>query len=325
MPYLTGMPGLLAPQSPAASMAHPAALATTGRIVYVSSTRAGRGDDNVGDDPNRPKATTQAAIRACRANRGDIIVGMPGHAETLRVADAINFSVAGVSFFGLGNGADRPTYTFETSTAACISFSAASCRMFNVVGIPGIADLTNPFNVTANDCALNIEWQDASATLDARRAILATAVSRLNIALTYQGYTTTRNVLNAVQLNGCRHVDIDIDAYGYAWSAWIEFVTSPCYNVKVSGTLFTSDVTDGTHNVVDTVGDSEWSADFMDVSAGGRFLGGSGRSLYEPWSGTQSILTVLRALGVIDLSEDIAELTDKFDALDEHLQDTLGA
>ena len=189
MPYLTGMPGLLAPQSPAASLAHPAPLATTGRIVYVSSTRPGRGDDNVGDDPSRPKATTQAAIRACRANRGDIIVPMPGHAETLRIAGAIDLNVAGVSIFGIGNGADRPTYTFESSTAASILFSAASCRMFNVIGIPGIAAPANPFDVTANDCALNIEWQDVSATLSAARAIRATSVSRFAAHLKYLGFT----------------------------------------------------------------------------------------------------------------------------------------
>lgn len=323
MPYLTGMPGLLAPQSPAASMAHPAPLATTGRIVYVSSTRPGRGDDNVGDDPSRPKATTQAALRASRANRGDMIALMPAHAETLRVAGAIDVNVAGVSIFGLGFGADRPRYTFEGNTAASILFSAASCRMYNIIGVPGIADLSNPFDVTGNDCALNIEWQDASATLDARRAIRATSANRLAFKLKYLGFTNTRNVLNAIQLNGCTHVDIDIDAYGYAWSSWVEFVTAQSYNVKVKGRLYTSEVVDGSHNVSDTVGDSTWHADIFDVAAGVRLLGGSGRALYEAWRGTTSMLSVLGALGVTNLSEDIDELTEKVDSLEEALHDVI--
>lgn len=321
--YLTGMPGLLAPQSPAAMFAHPAPLATTGKIIFVSSVQSGRGNDNIGDYPLRPKATLAGALLTARANRGDQIWLMPGHAETIRRAAQIDVNVAGVSIFGLGHGAQRPTFTFETARDASILFSATSCRMLNVIGVPNIADLTQPFDVTGSDCALHLEWQDASATLDARRAVLATSVRRLAVTLKYLGFTNTSNTLNAIQLNGCSHVDIHIDAYGYAWSAWVEFVTMASTNVKVKGSLYTSEVKDGTHNVSDTVGDSTWQADIFDAAAGVRFLGGSGRALYEAWRGTASMLSVLGALGVTNLSEDIDELTEKVDRLEESLQDAL--
>ena len=178
---LGGMPGLLYPQNPAGSLWHPAPLATTGKIVFVDSTKPGSGDDNVGDDPLRPKATWTGALRYLRSlnqtNRGDQIWLMPGHAETIRLAAAIPMNVEGISVFGMGKGATRPRITFESSTAASILISAANCSIYNVIGTPGIASLSQPFDVTGNDCILDIEWQDVSGNLDATRAILATSVS----------------------------------------------------------------------------------------------------------------------------------------------------
>lgn len=276
---LTAMPGLLATQSPAASLHHPAPLATTGRIIFVDSTQPGAADDNVGDNPLRPKATWVAALRALRqsgfTNRGDQIWLMPGHAETVRIAAGIPMNVAGVSVFGLGHGASKPRITFESSTAASILISAASCRIANIIGIPGIAALTQPFDVTANDCTLDIEWQDASATTSASRAILATSVSRLDFTLKYLGFAGALSTVNGIRLVSCSHVDIGIDAYGYVSSAWVDF-TSACTNVKVNGTVYTDGFTDGSRLVSDLAGSSTWMADVFDMTTGYRWAGGSG-------------------------------------------------
>src|SRR5438046_2423046 len=104
---LTAYPGLLAGQgSPYLNLSP---LVTTGKMWFVSSV-IGR-TNNVGDDPLRPMATLQAAYNKCRANYGDHVIILPGHAENVTSAAGINFNIAGVTVIGMGSGAARPTFT----------------------------------------------------------------------------------------------------------------------------------------------------------------------------------------------------------------------
>lgn len=308
---LSGMPGLIATQSPAASLSHPAPLATTGKIIFVSSTRPGRGDDNPGDDPLRPKATWAAALRTLRdsaySNRGDQIWLMPGHAETITVAAGIPMNVEGVSVFGMGRGASRPRITFESSTAASILISAANCSIFNVVGIAGVAGLTQPFDVTGDDCTLNIEWQDGSTTVDAQRAVLATGVSRLDVSLIYRGFTSVSNVINAIRLSGVRHAQILLDAYGNNLTGWVQFVSSPSSNVFIKGKMYTYNIRNGSHNVVDSAGGSVWGAELFDLAVGATLMGGSGVSLAPAYVNIARLRAVLSAAGLLSIADDLAQ------------------
>ena len=308
---LSAMPGLIATQNPAASLSHPAPLATTGKVIFVSSTRPGRGDDNVGDDALRPKATWAAALRTLRdsayTNRDDQIWLMPGHAETITTAAAIPMNVAGVSVFGMGRGASRPQITFATSIAASIAISAANCSIYNVVGIAGIAGLTQPFDVTANDCTLNIEWQDASTTVDAQRAVLATNVNRLDVTCIYRGFTTVSNVVNAVRLSGCNHVNVLLDAYGNNSVGWVDFVTTPSTNVFVKGKMYTYNVRNGSHNVVSSVTGSVWGAEIWDLGAGMLVSGGSGSALAPAYLNVGRLRAVLAAAGLLNIADDVSQ------------------
>lgn len=307
------MPGLLSPQNPAGSLWHPAPLATTGKIVFVSSTKPGAGDDNVGDDPLRPKATWAGALSYLRSlhttNRGDQIWLMPGHAETIRRAAAIPMNVAGVSVFGMGRGASRPQITFESSTAASILISAANCSILNVVGIAGIAGLTQPFDVTADDCTLDVEWQDTSTTIDAARAVLATNADRLDVTLAYRGYNGAAHTVNGIRLSGCNHVKIALDAYGSNTVGWVDFISTLSTNVFVTGKTYAYGVTDGSHSVVDTVGSSIWGAELFDLGAGMYLSGGSGAALSPLYLSAAQLLTTLSIM----LEEDITSLTTAYE------------
>lgn len=309
---LSGMPGLIATQSPAASLSHPAPLATTGKVIFVDSTRPGRGDDNVGDDPIRPKATWAAALRTLRSsgytNRGDQIWLMPNHAETIRLAAAIPMNVAGVDVFGMGRGASRPRITFESDTAASILMSAANCGIYNVVGIANIAGLTQPFDITADDCCLNIEWQDTSAALSASRAVVATGADRLDVTLAYRGFSSGTQVVNAVRLNDCNHVGVTLDAYGVNSQAWVEFVGVLSTNVFVKGKTYTEGYLDGSHNVLDSVGGSIWGAELFDLGMGVYVSGGSGSALAPTYVNAVQLKSILRAAGLLDIDDEIARL-----------------
>lgn len=309
---LSGMPGLIATQSPAASLSHPAPLATTGKIIFVSSTRPGRGDDNVGDDPLRPKATWAAALTALRdsayTNRGDQIWLMPDHQETIHLAAAIPMNVAGVSVFGMGRGASRPRITFASDTAASIAISAVNCSIFNVVGITGIAGLTQPFNVTADDCTLNIEWQDASVATAAARAVLATSADRLDLTVAYRGFEATTQVVNAIRLDGCDHAAITLDAFGNNSVSWVEFVNTKCTNVFVRGKMYTDGIINGKRNVIDSIGTSIWGAEIFDLGMGLYLSGGSGATLAPQYLNAVRMNALLSAAGLLTVADDVETL-----------------
>ena len=210
---------------------------------------------------------------------GDIIVLMAGHAQTLSAAGAVAIDVAGVEVVGLGQGANVPTITFA-NTAASVLITAASTKITNVRGVPSVDSVTNPFHVQAADCTLDIEWRDASAAIEAVRAILTTAAAdRLKARLKYWGFTTGDAVVNAIRLVGVDGADIDIEAFGICTTAWVEFVTTACTNVHVSGRMFTQGITNFTRDVVDTIGGSTWSAEVFDASAGAKVSGGSAAAL----------------------------------------------
>lgn len=133
---------------------------TTGRVFFVHSS----GDNsNAGTDPTQPLATIDAAVGLCSANRGDVILVMPGHAENISTATSLVVDVAGVSIIGLGWGRLRPTLTF-TATAGSIEMDAANTRLSNLRLVAGIASVVVGVNVDADDVEIDhCEW-DISAT-----------------------------------------------------------------------------------------------------------------------------------------------------------------
>ncbi len=112
---------------------------TTGNVFYVSSaTGTATGP---GYSPETAFSTIDAAIGACTAGNGDVVYVLPGHTETIVAASGIDLDVAGVSVIGLGQGTNRPTVTFGTSTAATIDFSAANCTLNNIRCVNNIDSL----------------------------------------------------------------------------------------------------------------------------------------------------------------------------------------
>jgi len=138
-------------------------LVTTGNVFFVDSGAANASDSAKGTDKGKPLATLDAAVGLCTANNGDIIVLMPGHAESVTTAAAIALDVAGVRIVGLGQGATRPTFTFTTSTLADIDIDAASVSIENCVFVNGIDSLAVAIDVNAADFDINdCEFRDSS-------------------------------------------------------------------------------------------------------------------------------------------------------------------
>jgi hypothetical protein len=120
-------------------------MATSGRIWFVSNTNPVGSNDAAGDDPVRPLRTLANALTKVRANRGDYIVILPGHAET--ITTALTLSTAGVTIIGLGVGQSRPVFT-SSGAIDLVNVTAADCRIENV-RLVGAASCTAHLNIAA--------------------------------------------------------------------------------------------------------------------------------------------------------------------------------
>lgn len=123
-------------------------------------------------------STIDLAVGACVASRGDVILVVPGHTETISSATALLLDIAGVTIVGLGNGSLRPTLTLDTATTAKIPVSAANITVRNIIFIANFADIATVFLLTTAPgfTVEQCEFRDTSAILNFL-AIVTTTVS----------------------------------------------------------------------------------------------------------------------------------------------------
>lgn len=248
----------------------------SGTYFFVDSNA---GNDGYDGSFETPFATIDYAIGQCTADKGDVIVVKAGHAETLAAAAAITADVAGISIIGLGNGADRPTLTFGTLVTASLRVTASSVKIKNIVGLAALDALTSPFDIRGANCELDIEWQDGSDLIEATYVVVTTAAAD-NLKLTYRhrGYTTGSGNTAPVFLVGCNDGRVHLDCYGQATTAWVQLQTTASTNIEVDGYVYNTGITDGTKNVVASVGSCTWFANLYDGAAGSVYTGGSATS-----------------------------------------------
>lgn len=157
-------------------------LAYYGDVIYVDSAN-GSNTANSGTTPDKALATLAAAITAATANHADLIVLMPGHAETLTGAAAVAVSKAGIRIISAGQGSRRATFTFTTAVGASFDITAANVTIENVVFTNGIDAQTAMINVTGADVTFDgCEFNTNTGTTGAILGILTAATaSRLKV------------------------------------------------------------------------------------------------------------------------------------------------
>lgn len=237
----------------------------------------------------RPYATLAGAI--AKASAHDHVYIKAGHAETLVAAADIIQSVAGLRITGLGEGDKRPVFTFGTSTGASVRITGANSSFLNCIGVAAIDGLTNPFDIRAAGVTLDIEWKDTT-DIEAVSVIVGhtdQSADNLTIALVYRGYTGGDACVNPIKLDGTDKARINVDFYGKASTAVVNFVTHACTDIDVRGYIYNSGTTDGSKCVVDTVTGSKWFADVYDGGAGYNVLGGSGTAVTTQSPASQAV------------------------------------
>ena len=164
-----------------------------GDYWYVGS---GTGNDGyTGKDPSVPFATLAKALTKCTANNMDVIVILPGHAETIATATALDLNVAGVQIVGLGTGSLRPTFTFSLA-AATITISAANTLLRNCIITSSVADILVGVTITA-----------ANVTLDKCSFPEATAGDNIIQCIDIGASSCT--------INGCDRYSLDAETIGF--------------------------------------------------------------------------------------------------------------
>ena len=211
---------------------------TTGNVRYVDSG-AGTDATKRGRTSADPWATIDYAIGKMTANNGDVIVVMPGHAETISAAAGIDFDVAGITCVGLGKGSDRPTITFGTAITADMDIAAANTTLINLVFVNALDNMTAPIHITGADCTLlNIETRDNDSNYHVDDFIVTAATAdRLFIKgwvhRANGGKTGAQTAISIIGGDDIVIIPYSID--GDFAPACIENVTTACDSLRVFG------------------------------------------------------------------------------------------
>lgn len=151
---------------------------TTGNVYYVSSTApTGSDTTSAGMTPTTPFKTLAYAATRTVANQGDRIYVMPGHIEAVASAAGIAFGTADLRIIGLGEGRNRPTFTWQSTTAATMDVNVAGVTFENLVfNMAGVDGVVSGLLIKAADCTLlNCELLVSSATAQVVVALLTNA------------------------------------------------------------------------------------------------------------------------------------------------------
>lgn len=126
---------------------------TTGSIFWVHNSTGADAVGN-GQNPDAPFATIDYAIGQCTANKGDRIMVMPGHSETVTGAGGITCDVAGVSIIGMGHYNLAPQILMDGANTVTCLITAANVTLENLTFKAGHADIAIWGKVTGKGCVI---------------------------------------------------------------------------------------------------------------------------------------------------------------------------
>lgn len=133
----------------------PITVAHPGKVFWVNNSSVLAPEGIAGSNGNKgtyrePFSTVEYALSKCTANRGDIVMVMPGHTENVTGAASTTWGVAGVAVVGLGTGSKRPKFSW-TAAAATLVVSAANMSFYNLQFEANFADVAIGLDVSAVD------------------------------------------------------------------------------------------------------------------------------------------------------------------------------
>ena len=228
----------------------PIQVAHPGQVYFVnnSSVLAPSGIAGSNGNPGtylKPFASIDYAVGRCSASRGDIIMVMPGHVETVSAAAGLALDVAGVAVIGLGQGALRAKVNL-TAAAATVAISAASVSLYNMLFTGGIDAIVSAIVVSAADVSLvNCELRDVTGQMELGILTTAAADRLLVDGLVYNGAAAAGGV-SAIALVGGDHIKIrNFSIDGNFSTSAIDIKTTATTNLAIhDGYIWTKNAAD---------------------------------------------------------------------------------
>lgn len=172
---------------------------TTGSYFWVSSVTGSV--SNTGATPQAPLATIAQALAKCVNANSDVIIVLPGHAETVSAAGGLNINKSGVRIIGLGQGGLVPTITLNTAAAATITVTAANVTLKNFIVSANYADIVAAIVVSGTDCRLEeISFRETAVNMN---------------FLTCIATGTSDNTADGLTIVNCERISIDAAALAF--------------------------------------------------------------------------------------------------------------
>ena len=183
-----------------------------------------------------PVSTIDAAVGYCTADKGDTIVVMSGHVETVSAANGLDFDVSGIRVIFLGHGASRGKVNI-TATAGTIRVNANNVHIEGMLVTGGIdaivkcIDVNGKTDVTFKD----LRYRDVTGQC----TLFFTAANnsdRLTIdGVKYVG-DSAAGTTAAFTFDGCDDLFLtNFDIVGNFGTAAINFVTTASARVRING------------------------------------------------------------------------------------------
>jgi hypothetical protein len=205
----------------------------SGNVFFVHS---GRGGNSGNGGYDAPFSTLDYAVGRCTADRGDVIVALPGHTETVSAAAGLDLDVAGITLVGVGTGSLRPTINFTTVVGADMDVDAANITMTNFLFTGGFDALTGPIDVNAADFKLyNFETRDVTGQAT-DFIVTDDNCDRFHIrGWKHQGAAAAGADTAISTTGGDDWVIEDFEIYGNFAVAGIENVTTASNRIRIGG------------------------------------------------------------------------------------------
>lgn len=217
------------------------------RNFFVNSVTGSNGNDGL--SPESPFSTLAYAITQCVTAKGDNIILLPGHVETVATAGGVTFlNKSGINVIGVGQGSLRPTINF-TATAATLLANAANLTFRNILFTGGIDAVVSCVVVSAADVWFDCcEYRDV---VDQCTAFLLTtaAADRLKITnFRYSGAAAAGTAAGIAIVGGDGIVIDGVVADGNFSVGFIDVRTTATTNLEVRNLIAR------TRNAADVIG-----------------------------------------------------------------------
>lgn len=147
-------------------------------MAYVSSVAPStfNGDDPLLNSGIPIMPTLASALALCRANKGDMVMCLPGHSESVVDNTMLTNLVAGTRIIGVGQGSNMPTFRW-TATAAQWILNDADVQ---IVGLRLRQEGANGVVLAADVSAADVSIMECDIELSSGAANLATIGTRLS-------------------------------------------------------------------------------------------------------------------------------------------------